>query len=141
MRTTALCLATLATAVLTDSVWTTAQSAAPEGPPSSGEVHMPRIRSADSTIAALIVQASASSATFRRFVTLIDATDGIVYLERGRCRYNMRACLVATVTVAGPNRILRMVVDQRKAECDLHVMASIGHELWHAIEVLRDSSI
>src|SRR5215831_15467488 len=37
---------------------------------------MPRIRSADATITALIAQTSASPATFRGFVTLIDATDG-----------------------------------------------------------------
>ena len=43
------------------------------------------------------------------------------------------------VTVSGPHRILRIVVDPRKANCD--VMASIGHELWHALEVLRETSI
>jgi hypothetical protein len=45
------------------------------------------------------------------------------------------------VKIAGPNRILRIVTDQRTAECDLNLMASIGHELWHAIEVLREPSI
>lgn len=102
---------------------------------------MPRIRSADATITALIAGAFKWSATFRRFVSLIDATNGIVYLEGGRCRYRMRACLMATVKMAGPNRILRIVIDLRKPQCDLDLMASIGHELWHAIEVLREPSI
>jgi hypothetical protein len=69
-------------------------------------------------------------------VDLIDATDGIVYVEPGRCEKSVRACLALTVQVAGPNRILRIVVDPRKPDCDL--IASIGHELWHAIEVLRE---
>jgi hypothetical protein len=134
-------LVTLATLVLSVSPWIRAQSVASDGPAATGEVRMPRIRSDDATITALIAQASQGSATFRRFVDLIDATDGIVYVERGRCRYQMGACLVATVKVAGPNRILRIVIDRRKAPCDLNLMASIGHELWHAIEVLREPSI
>jgi len=100
---------------------------------------IPRVRTTDSTIAALIARASDWSATFRRVVELIDATDGIVYVEPGRCRHSVRACLVLTVDVAGPNRLLRILVDSRKADCSL--MASIGHELWHAIEVLREPSL
>jgi hypothetical protein len=39
------------------------------------------------------------------------------------------------------NRVVIVAGDQRQAECDLNQMASIGHELWHAIEVLREPSI
>ncbi len=99
---------------------------------------MPRVRSVDPTIARLIVRAYALSATFRRVVDRINETDGIVYVEHGRCR-GVRACMPLKVTVSGPHRILRIVVDPRKANCD--VMASIGHELWHALEVLRETSI
>jgi hypothetical protein len=42
----------------------------------------------------------------------------------------------ADVTAAGPNRILRIQVDTRKAGWDL--MGSIGHGLRHAVEVLGD---
>jgi hypothetical protein len=73
-------------------------------------------------------------------VDTINGTDGIVYVEPGRCRKHVRACMTLRVAVAGPNRILRIVVDPRKrADCDL--MASIGHELWHAVEVLREPSL
>jgi hypothetical protein len=71
-------------------------------------------------------------------VEKVDATDGIVYVEAGRCG-PVRACLTLKVTIAKPYRILWISVDPQRAACD--VMASIGHELWHALEVLRESSI
>jgi hypothetical protein len=62
-------------------------------------------------------------------------------VERGPCRHGGAACLALGVTVAGPNRMLRTFVDPRFAECDVDLMASIGHELWHALEILRVPSI
>ena len=43
------------------------------------------------------------------------------------------------MTIAGPNRVLRILVDPRKADRDL--MGSIGHELQHAVEVLSHRSV
>jgi hypothetical protein len=65
----------------------------------------------------------------------IAVTDGIVFIEAGRCG-SAPACLSLTLTLAGPNRILRVLVDTQRPDCE--VMASIGHELWHAVEVLRE---
>jgi len=39
----------------------------------------------------------------------------------------------------GPHRVLRILVDPRAADRDL--MASIGHELQHAVEVLNHRSV
>jgi hypothetical protein len=101
---------------------------------------MPRVRdNGDPAIAALIREATARSATFRRLVETIDATDGIVYVEQGRCRRGVRAYLALTVVVAGPHRVLRIVVDGRRDPDTL--MAAIGHELRHAVEVLSDPAI
>lgn len=111
-----------------------ARTGSPPAP--DGARPIPRVRSADPAIAALIERAYEWSDTFRDVVDSIDATDGIVYVESGRCGKTVRACMALTVKVAGPSRILRIVIDPRRADCDL--MASIGHELWHAIEVLRD---
>ncbi|HEY6363022.1 MAG TPA: hypothetical protein VIX63_18075, partial [Vicinamibacterales bacterium] len=86
----------------------------------------------------LIGQAAVRSETFRSLVETIDASDGIVYVEEGRCARGVRACFVG-VTDAGPNRLLHVVVDTRKAEWDL--MGSIGHELRHTIEVLSDPRV
>lgn len=101
---------------------------------------MPRVRdNGDPSIAALIREATERSVTFRRLVETIEATDGIVYVEQGKCRRGARAYLLLTVTVAGPHRILRIVVDTRRDRTAL--MAAIGHELRHAVEVLSDRAV
>ena len=98
-----------------------------------------RVRSEDPLIAKLIADAPALSATFRDLVTAIDTTNGIVYVESGRCGRGARACLVLGVDVAGPNRILRVMVTTRRGREAL--IGSIGHELHHALEILRDPAI
>jgi hypothetical protein len=98
----------------------------------------PRVRSTNGLIATVLHRAGEQSATFRRLVEAIGASDGTVYVEEGKCRYGFRACLV-TVTMAGANRYLWVKVDTRMADWDL--MASIGHELQHAIEVLSDRTV
>jgi hypothetical protein len=101
---------------------------------------IPRVRdNGDPSIAGLIQEATERSATFRRLVDTIDATDGIVYVEQGTCGHHVRACLVLTVRVAGPNRLLRIIVDIHRSHGDL--LASIGHELQHAVEVLHDPHV
>jgi hypothetical protein len=101
---------------------------------------IPRIRAnEDPAIAALLLEAPKRSATFRRLVDTIDATDGIVYIQDGNCNHGVRACLTLTVRVAGPNRILRIVVDTRRDHDEL--LASIGHELQHAAEALSDPHV
>jgi hypothetical protein len=45
-----------------------------------------------------------------------------------------------SLELAGPNRLLRILVDPRRAPgCEL--IASIGHELQHALEALSNPSI
>jgi hypothetical protein len=84
----------------------------------------------------MVDEAARRSATFRRLVDVIEATNGIVYVEQGACGHSVRACLTLSVTPAGDYRILRVLVDARQR--DWEVMASIGHELQHAIEVLSN---
>jgi hypothetical protein len=97
-----------------------------------------RVRSSSASIVSLIGQATERSETFRRLVETIDASDGIVYVEEGQCSRGVRACFVG-VAEAGAHRLLRVVVDTRKAEWDL--MGSIGHELRHTIEVLESPRV
>jgi hypothetical protein len=99
-----------------------------------------RVRSDNPAIAALIRNATGWSTTFRGLTETIAATDGLVYIDEGQCGHSVRACLSLSVQVAGPFRLLRVLVNTRgAAACDL--MASIGHELQHAIEVLRDPHV
>ena len=99
----------------------------------------PRVRSASPRVVAVIIEAAAQSKTFRGLVDQISSTDGIVYVEEGQCGHGVQACLLNTITMAGPNRVLRIVVDPRKVDREL--MGSIGHELQHAVEVLSNRTI
>jgi hypothetical protein len=98
----------------------------------------PHVRSSNLAIRALIVQATGQSATFRSMVETIDASESVVYVEEGTCGRGARACFT-DVTVAGAHRFLWVKVDVRKANLDL--MASIGHELQHAIEVVNAPAV
>jgi hypothetical protein len=98
-----------------------------------------RVRAEDPVLAALIQRATDQSPTFRRLVDAIHATDGIVYVIRGRCGHFVQACLKLWMGAAGSNRVLHVVVDERKL--DMEAMASIGHELKHALEVLAEPSV
>ena len=99
----------------------------------------PRIRSSSAKLASLISEAKERSPTFSALVTAIEATDGIVFVQDGRCRQGRQACLTWRVTLAGPYRMLFVRLDARKSDLDL--MASAGHELRHALEVLADASL
>jgi hypothetical protein len=97
-----------------------------------------RIRTPNPTLAALIQEATERSTTFRGLVDAINGSDGIVYVNEGKCGHGVHACL-AGVTAAGENRIFQVRVDTRKADWDL--MGSIGHELRHVVEVLGDRTV
>jgi hypothetical protein len=98
-----------------------------------------RVRGVSARVVAVINDATAQSKAFHELIDRIGATDGIVYVAEGECGHGVRACLLLTMTVMGPNRVLRILVDPRKVDCDL--MGSIGHELQHAVEVLSHLSI
>ena len=95
-----------------------------------------RVRSADATVRVLIHETARRSPTFGQIIEAIERTNGLVYVSRGRCRLSVRACLIPTVVIAGSNRVLHIVIDDRKSDVD--AMASLGHELRHAQEVLDD---
>jgi hypothetical protein len=96
------------------------------------------VRSTDVAVAGLIETAGRESPTFRSMVESIRSAKGIVYIIPGKCGHGVRSCLV-DVLPAGGRRILRVKVDVRKPDPEL--MASIGHELRHALEVLSDPSV
>lgn len=98
-----------------------------------------RVRALDATLAGLIRDAVARSATLKSLIDEIETTDGLVYVERRRCRTNVRACLVFPEAATGQTRVLRILIDERKS--DREAMISLGHELQHALEVLREPTV
>jgi hypothetical protein len=98
-----------------------------------------RLHPTTQRLAALIEEATARSSTFRNMVASIEATDGMVFIDEGRCSRGVPACLIWQLTQAGRYRVLFVVIDTRRP--DIHLMASIGHELRHALEVLEDPAV
>ena len=110
------------------------------GTPAHQEPAIPRVRSENPLLSAAIVQGAQRSTTFRRLIETIDATDGLVYVVEGRCGQGIRACLHMSLELSGKNRLLRILVNPRRAPgCEL--IGSIGHELQHALEVLSDPNV
>jgi hypothetical protein len=100
-----------------------------------------RVRSNTPSIAAVIHVAAQRSTAFRHLIATIGATDGLVYVDDGKCGHSVSACLLLSVTVAGPHRLLRILVDLNVRNSDCEIMASIGHDLRHAIELLSEPNI
>jgi hypothetical protein len=113
--------------------------AAAQEPSGSLTSVIPRVRSSSAKLSALIDDGAARSKTFANLITEIEATDGIVYVEEGDCRHGVASCLEWRVTLASAYRILfvRIAFDRAHIE----VIASIGHELQHALEVLQNRSL
>ena len=105
------------------------------------EVPMARVRSSDPELALLVDRAVTLSVTFQRIVTAIQRSNGVVYVEPGKCNHGVHACLPIWMQTAGSNRFLRILIDRRKTDSDVDVMASVGHELQHAAEALSESGV
>jgi len=99
----------------------------------------PHVRTDHPVLATLIREGIARSTTFRRLVDAIQSTDGVVYVEQGRCGHGVRVCLALSMTVAGPHRVLRMVVEDLHPEAE--AIRAIAHELYHALEILGQPTI
>jgi hypothetical protein len=105
---------------------------------------MPRVRSSSPFIRGVIDDAIDASPTFRKLVATIGGTDGIVYVEQGTCRHGVRACLSLSVTQSAGFRFLRILINLGGASRGggrLDLIGTIGHELWHALEVLADRTL
>lgn len=99
----------------------------------------PRVRSTNAVILAAIAEGTSRSATFRSLVQTIERTDGIVYVEQGRCGHGVTSCLSLAIVPAGDFRLLRILVDDVRTVSSL--IATIGHELQHAVELLTEPSV
>jgi hypothetical protein len=99
------------------------------------------VRSSNQSLADLINRAERGSSTFNGLLSIIQMSDGIVYVEPGTCGHGVRACLKVWMQASGSNRFLRIEIAPSHSQDDLDIMAAIGHELQHAIEVLDDPAV
>ena len=110
------------------------------GTPAHQGPAIPRVRAEDPLLSAAIARGAERSPTFRRLIEAIQATDGLVYVLEGRCGQGVRACLHMSLELSGKNRLLRILVNLRRAPgCEL--LGSIGHELQHALEALSNPNL
>ena len=98
-----------------------------------------RLRPTTPRLSALIEEAAARSPTFRNMIASLETTDGMVFVDEGPCTGRVNACLKLQLTQGGRYRLLFIVIDPRRP--DVSLMASISHELQHALEVLADPSV
>lgn len=96
----------------------------------------PSVRGTNPEITGAIASVWEQSPTFRQLAADIERVGGLVYVHRGTCGRNVRACMLLNIRHAGPYRQMNIRVDQRKTGRDL--MIAIGHELRHVLEVLSE---
>ena len=89
-----------------------------------------RLRAADPTAAALLRGGLARSATFRAIVEAIESSDLIVYIEARPARLPGQLQLLSSTPGC---RHVRISV--RVPGVDTELIAWLGHELWHAVEL------
>jgi hypothetical protein len=107
---------------------------------------VPRVRTESAAIAAVIKEGTRLSPTFHDLIDTINRSDGLVYIEEGECPHHFPACMAHSVKLAGPNRLLRVRVDRRRSGLDAtppdaDLIATVGHELRHVVEVLSDPTL
>src|SRR5262245_15586877 len=104
----------------------------------SAALPMSHIRTTDPKVATVVQDAFDRSATFRKHVAVIDASDSYVYVQAGKYSHSVRACS-RSVTASDCNRFIRIFVDDTSADAEL--MGLIAHELKHATEVIAEPLI
>lgn len=98
-----------------------------------------RLRSMDPRLTELLAIGLHRSPTFADLVRTLSATDVIVYLERSRDLPNMLAGRILLLPLAGQQRYLRIQVRSDLPTMDM--IALIGHELQHALEIAEDPTV
>jgi hypothetical protein len=99
----------------------------------------PRLRPQDARIAQVLKEGSARSATFKALVDRIEASNVIVYVALNPILRSSLSGALTWMTRAGEYRYVRASISP-----DLtinHMIASVAHELQHAVEVIEDESV
>lgn len=97
------------------------------------------VRTAEPAVTRLIQQGIADSASFRALVSRLDNSDVVVYVRFDR---QLSAQLEGQLTFVGLGGGRRyVIVSLAWGRADLRTMATLGHELQHAVEVADHAHI
>ena len=109
--------------------------------PSAARPTAGAVRPTDAKVEWLIQQGCSGSATFRALVDELQSSSWIVFVQSGSCRMpGMFGCLLHQVGTTENRKYLRIVITAQPAS-HVDVIATIGHELQHAVEVVRDGHV
>jgi len=100
---------------------------------------VPHIRPLDAGLEELVALGMRDSPSFRTLVARLEASDVVVYLRWAR---RLRAHLTSQLTFVGTSSALRYVdVAVDRAAARDRLVATIGHELRHAVEIAETPAI
>ena len=98
-----------------------------------------RVRGAHPEIRRLIREVDRMSATFRTIVDELQRSNAIVVVQFGLCANGrFRSCVVG-VEGDARHRHIRVVLKARPT--DYRLMATLAHELQHALEIVREADV
>jgi len=103
----------------------------------------PRVRSTDPVIVELLKEGGERSKTFRALLDTIGKSRVFVYVESGYCAFgHLNGCLLSYIASSHGDRYLRILVslDKSRRSHD-QLIAVIGHELRHSVEVIEHEGI
>lgn len=94
------------------------------------------VRSEQANVMVLLLEGYERSPTLKRLVDAIGGTNGIVYIQTGRCPVPaLRGCLLHVINGNGDFRYLWIRI--RAAAEPLELLSTMAHELHHALEALQ----
>jgi hypothetical protein len=103
-----------------------------------GNDNVPAVRTEHPVLRDALQAGCRSSSTFQDLGRRVARANGVVLVNDGSCGAK-RGCLQHWIAVAGVRRYLRVLINTNKPRNE--VVATIAHELQHAVEVLDDPSI
>jgi hypothetical protein len=99
----------------------------------------PHVRTTEPKLARLMDLGLAASAKFRQVVDQLNASDVVVYMALKQSRDELGAYLAHEIVVAGGRRYLHIAIETLGT--DNHIVARLGHELQHALEVAQATDV
>ena len=100
---------------------------------------IPNLRPQDDRLTALIRAGSERSATFKSLIDRIEASRVIVYVAINPLMKPNLSGMLTWMTKAGGYRYVRISISNDLAPDQM--IATIGHELQHAVEVIEDEAV
>jgi hypothetical protein len=98
-----------------------------------------RVYAPDEAFRALIREGDTRSQTFRAMVDEIQASNTLVVIQFGLCANGRARSCVAQVIGNAHARTIRVLIDSRTTRD--RVIATIAHELQHALEIIRSGAV